>query len=162
MPAKCGLDLTLHMRFIRGSFFYTLMQCLIVLPILMPLHIIYSPDTVARTSMLKASITSLVESDGTKWLWVHAVLVWWVSITWTMTALWIAWGAIAYRRREIALLSKKTKSRRSDVSDGESVNFGTEEIDTKCEGIKRSRTLMVTNVPPDSEPGVVQANFSAG
>ncbi len=153
MPASCGLDLTLHMRFLRGSFFYVLLQCFTVLPILLPLHVIYSPDTVARTSMLKASITSLVESDGTRWLWVHAILIWWIGITWTATALWIAWGGLGYRRREIAILEEKVKAARKRKQldqGGEGGGDDAWSVRDDSEGIKRFRTLMVENIPPDS------------
>ncbi|WVQ82649.1 hypothetical protein IAT38_004781 [Cryptococcus sp. DSM 104549] len=164
MPEKCGLDITLHMRFLRGAFFYTLLQTLVLMPILMPLHIIYSPSTIARTSMLRASISSLVQSSGSKWLWVHALLIWWISITWGATVLWITWGAVAYRRREVRTLGKRVRARREGKTEGEGgvaggmggVGVGEGQgdddkwsIGEECEGIKRFKTLMVTNVPPD-------------
>jgi len=138
--------------------FYTLLQTLIVLPILLPLHMLYAPDDINKTSMLRAGIDGLVSSSGSKWLWVHAVLVWWISITWTCTALWIGWGALAYRRRGIARLRKKVEQARSEkrqVSRGEEGllredNQGWAVAD-QSEGIKKFRTLMVINVPPDSE-----------
>jgi hypothetical protein len=135
--------------------FYTLLQTLIVLPILLPLHMLYAPDNINKTSMLRAGIDGLVSSSGSKWLWVHAVLVWWISITWTCTALWIGWGALAYRRRGIARLRKKVEQARGEkrqVSRGEEglLQEGWAVAD-QSEGIKKFRTLMVINVPPDSE-----------
>ncbi|WVR05990.1 hypothetical protein IAU60_003018 [Kwoniella sp. DSM 27419] len=100
MPEKCGLDITLHARFLRGAY------C----SILMPLHIIYSPSDIAKTSMLRASVSSLVVSSGSRWLWVHALLIWYITITWTATLLWIAWGAIGYRRREIDGLARRLEA----------------------------------------------------
>ncbi|KAK4684446.1 calcium permeable stress-gated cation channel, partial [Tremellales sp. Uapishka_1] len=157
MPENCGLDLTLHSRFLRGCFFYTLLQTFTVLPILMPLHIIYSPSTVSKTSMLRASISSLVQSPHpTRWLWVHAVLIWWVSITWSATVLWITWGGLAYRRREIKKLAENVRAERQTKllqAGGEEGLRGDEvegwRTEEGCEGIKRFKTLMVTNVPPD-------------
>ncbi|WWD17764.1 hypothetical protein CI109_102205 [Kwoniella shandongensis] len=121
--------------------------------VLMPLHIIYSPSDVARTSMLRASISSLVQSSGSRWLWVHALLIWWISITWTATALWITWGGLAYRRRELKLLEGKVKAARAakrEVTRGED-GEDRFSVGEDCEGIKKFRSLMVTNVPPDSE-----------
>jgi len=179
MPETCGLDITLHMRFLRGtckarpwprrhqSFTssYKRAQCFrklgFDLPvdsrILMPLHIFYSSDEISPTSMTRASVSTLVVTSGARWLWVHALLLWWVTLTWTATILWITWGGLAYRRREVKRLEKKVKASRADrqrVTGGET---GVAEGDTACsvgddsEGIKRFRTLMVTNVPPDSE-----------
>nr|XP_031860912.1 uncharacterized protein CI109_003639 [Kwoniella shandongensis]KAA5527984.1 hypothetical protein CI109_003639 [Kwoniella shandongensis] len=119
--------------------------------VLMPLHIIYSPSDVARTSMLRASISSLVQSSGSRWLWVHALLIWWISITWTATALWITWGGLAYRRRELKLLEGKVKAARAakrEVTRGED-GEDRFSVGEDCEGIKKFRSLMVTNVPPD-------------
>nr|ODN96786.1 hypothetical protein L204_03495 [Cryptococcus depauperatus CBS 7855] len=151
MPAKCGLDITLHARFLRGCFFYTLLQTLVIMPILMPLHIFYSPKDIASTSMLRASVSSLVKSSGSKWLWVHALLIWWLTITWTYTILWITWGALAYRQREIKALAAKVriqKASKREISRGE--EGGNENvIEENCEGIKRFRTIMVMNIPPD-------------
>lgn len=127
----------------------------------MPLHIFYSPDNISSTSMIRASVSSLVVSSGSRWLWVHAVLIWWVTITWTATVLWITWGALAYRRREIKRLAKRveesreTKRRLALGEDGLG-RGGADDADKwtvgdERDGIKRCRTLMVTNVPPDSE-----------
>jgi hypothetical protein len=127
----------------------------------MPLHIFYSPDNISSTSMIRASVSSLVVSSGSRWLWVHALLIWWVTITWTATALWITWGALAYRRREIKRLAKRVEESRearrrlargedglSNVAADEAERWS---VGDDREGIKRFRTLMVTNVPPDSE-----------
>lgn len=129
------------------------------MPILMPLHIFYSPKDIASTSMLRASISSLVQSSGSRWLWVHALLIWWVSITWTCTVLWITWGGLAYRRREIRALAAKVQKERASKR----VASGGEEgmaVLEDCEGIKRFRTVMVLNIPPDMrDENVLQDYF---
>lgn len=123
----------------------------------MPLHIFYSPKDISKTSMTRASVSSLVESSGSRWLWVHAILIWWITITWTMTVLWITWGALAYRRREIRRLAervKESRAKRRQMGGGEeglAANDDAWTVGDDREGIKRFRTLMVTNVPPDSE-----------
>jgi hypothetical protein len=106
--------------------------------------------------MLRAGISSLVLSSGSKWLWVHAILIWWVTLTWTGTVLWITWGGLAYRRREIRRLSERVKAEREAkrVAGGNEEGMGGRlvggAVGDDSEGIKRFRTLMVTNVPPDS------------
>ena len=108
--------------------------------------------------MLKASISSLVESSGSKWLWVHAVLIWWITLTWTATVLWITWGGLAYRRREVRRLQHRVTSPNVIKNRTQMENNGgpSDEADSlavieKCEGVKRFRTVLVMNVPPDSK-----------
>ena len=116
---------------------YIFIQVLVVMPILMPLHILYSPDTIAKTSMIRASVSSLVETSQGRWLWVHTILIWWSSILWLFTALWIIWGGIGYRKREVERLRER------HAAQGKS--------DEEVEGAKQFRTLMVLNIPPDSK-----------
>ncbi|WVF70906.1 hypothetical protein IAT40_005701 [Kwoniella sp. CBS 6097] len=117
----------------------------------MPLHIVYSPSDIAKTSMLRASVSSLVQSSGSKWLWVHALLIWWITITWTATLLWITWGALAYRRRQIDGLAKRVAAAREAKRHAARGEQGEDSwsLAEDCPGTKRYRTLMVTNIPPD-------------
>lgn len=124
----------------------------------MPLHILYGPDDVARTSMLRAGIDSLVATSGRKWLWVHALLIWWITLTWTGTLLWMAWGALAYRRREIKRLTDRVRTARADRIRSSGGEEGARLNDTDrwsvaddSAGIKKFRTVMMVNVPPDSK-----------
>ncbi|WWC99807.1 hypothetical protein V866_006715 [Kwoniella sp. B9012] len=161
MPEKCGLDLTLHARFLRGAFFYTLLQTVVIMPVLMPLHIIYSPRDIAKTSMLRASVSSLVQSSGSRWLWVHALLIWWITITWTATVLWITWGALAYRRRQIKALAAKFaafKEMKRTATQGEEGQDSSSIVED-CKGVKRYRTLMVTNIPPDMRDETILRDY---
>lgn len=190
MPPIWGLDITLHIRFLRAccesgplaglalysqAVFYTLLQLLIVAPILLPLHILYSPSNVDITSMIRAGISSLVESSGSKWLWVHSLLIWWVTACWVLTVIWIIWGGAGYRRREVARLRIKVEAERAAAKSGGSVSSGTvgemgqlgdgNQEDRPLEGrivgdevgeeepvgVKQYRTLMILNIPPDSK-----------
>jgi hypothetical protein len=126
--------------------------------ILLPLHTLYAPPTVEATSMLRAGIDSLVASSGRKWLWVHALLIWWITLTWMSTLLWIAWGALAYRRREIQRLAarvKKSQEEKLHITGGEE-GLSRDDPDRwtvaeDSDGIRKFRTLMMVNVPPDSK-----------
>lgn len=144
------------MHELTPTVFYTLMQTCVVLPILMPLHMLYAPDNINKTSMLRAGIDGLVASSGSKWLWVHAVLMWWISFTWTSVTLWIGWGGLAYRRRGIARLRenvKTTRKERNAEARGEEgpLESGAWPVADDSEGIKKFKALMIVNVPPDSE-----------
>lgn len=127
--------------------------------------------------MVRAGISSLVESSGSRWLWVHSVLIWWVTICWVGTVLWIVWGGIGYRRREVDRLRRRVegekqkrqgKERREGSGEGQEGEIsgvlvgdvpGAEarengEMYVNGEepiGVKQYRTLMVLNIPPDSE-----------
>ncbi|WVQ62072.1 uncharacterized protein L199_000207 [Kwoniella botswanensis] len=130
MPEKCGLDLTLHARFLRGAFFYTLLQTVVIMPVLMPLHIIYSPRDIAKTSMLRASVSSLVQSSGSKWLQIKALAAKFAA-------------------------SKETKRTITRGEEGQDSSSIVED----CKGVKRYRTLMVTNVPPDMRDETILRDY---
>lgn len=72
--------------------------------------------------------------------------------------LWITWGALAYRRRELRRLAARVKESREAKrqlgggEEGISAEDDTWTAGDDGEGIKRFKTLMVTNVPPDSTP----------
>lgn len=42
---------------------------------LLPLHLEYAPDNLARSSMLRAGLSVTGSEAERKWLWVHVVLV---------------------------------------------------------------------------------------
>lgn len=160
---------------------YTFLQVCVVLPlvpghsiafladkqysILMPLHILYAPDNIEKTSMLRAGISSLVDTSGSRWLWVHTVLIWWVTITWLYTVLWVTWGALGYRKRELLRLEAKVKAARfkretNGGDEGENrVELDDWTLGEDSEGIKKFKTVMMTNVPPDSGSTKIAAQF---
>ncbi|WVW82430.1 hypothetical protein I302_104440 [Kwoniella bestiolae CBS 10118] len=94
MPEKCGLDLTLHARFLRGAFFYTLLQTIVIMP------------------QIKAL------------------------------------GAQVATAKEL----KRTATRGEDGQDSSSMV-------EDCKGIKRYRTLMVTNIPPDMRDETILKDY---
>lgn len=124
----------------------------------MPVHVHYAPPDAKKSSMTRASISSLVKSSGTKWLWIHAFLIWWITITWTLTLMWITWGALAYRRREIRKLARSVEAAKNKPGGTLMVTAPTADgseqtavpVQEEPEGAKRFRTLMVENIPPDS------------
>ncbi|KAJ7095817.1 hypothetical protein B0H15DRAFT_827221 [Mycena belliarum] len=151
-----GVDATLYVRFLRGAFWFVLLHTCTTFPILFPIHVEFSEDSVSRKSMTRASITSLVATDeGKKLLWIHITLLFWLTLSWMGTLLWICHGAFRLRAARIAITAKRIAAHDpadttyyphphpqygfADVPmlDRNHPNFGL-----------RLRTVMVSNVPP--------------
>ncbi|KAG1751153.1 hypothetical protein EDB19DRAFT_1675660 [Suillus lakei] len=78
-----GVDATLYVRFLRGTLFFVLVHTFTTTPILLPIHVHFSPDGVSPQSMTRASISSLVETQqGRSLLWIHICLLFWITLTW--------------------------------------------------------------------------------
>ncbi|CED82431.1 Uncharacterized conserved protein [Phaffia rhodozyma] len=102
LPALIGMDHTVHVRFLRACFYFLLIHILTTLPILLPIHLVYAPSNVSRTSMLRASLSSLILSvTAQKYLWVHLSILLWLMVTWVAILLWFSWGCLRYRRINI-------------------------------------------------------------
>ncbi|KAJ7672754.1 hypothetical protein B0H17DRAFT_1170837 [Mycena rosella] len=151
-----GVDATLYVRFLRGAFWFVLLHTLTTFPILFPIHVEFSDDSVSKKSMTRASITSLVAThEGLELLWIHITLLFWITFSWMGTLLWICHGAFQLRAEKIAITAKRMASHDpadttyhphphpqygfADVPnlDRHHPNFGL-----------RLRTVMVSNVPP--------------
>lgn len=107
LPSVVGLDCTAHARFLRGTLWWMFLQLCTTLVVLLPLHLVYSAPDLASTSMLKAGLwvtndeTISGGQGATKWLWVHVVMLYWVVITWIANLLWVIWGVLGYRRKQM-------------------------------------------------------------
>ncbi|KAF4590709.1 hypothetical protein EYR40_009306 [Pleurotus pulmonarius] len=150
-----GVDATLYVRFLRGCFWFSLLHTFTTFPILFPIHVEFSDNSVSPKSMTRASISSLVlTSHGLSLLWIHICLLFWVTLSWMATLLWISVGAFRLR-------AQKIEAARQRIASGEPPSisyphphpqYGFLEVpplqgDPANEGL-RLRTIMVTNVPP--------------
>ncbi|RDB18089.1 Calcium permeable stress-gated cation channel 1 [Hypsizygus marmoreus] len=151
-----GIDATLYIRFLRGCFWFTLLHTVTTFPILFPIHVEFSEDTVSPKSMTRASISSLVAtSKGRSLLWIHICLLFWVTISWMGTLLWVCNGAFRLRAARLAIISKRATS---PVEDDDQYyphphpQYGFADIPAPSPGHPnkglRLRTVMVSNVPP--------------
>ncbi|KAJ7459911.1 hypothetical protein FB451DRAFT_1341703 [Mycena latifolia] len=151
-----GVDATLYIRFLRGAFWFVLLHTCTTFPILFPIHVEFSEDSVSRKSMTRASITSLVAThEGLELLWIHITLLFWITLSWMGTLLWICHGAFRLRADKIAIAAKRMAS--YDPSDTSYYphphpQYGFADIPTLDRhhpnfGL-RLRTVMVSNVPP--------------
>ena len=150
-----GLDATLYIRFLRGCCWYTLLQSLTTLPILLPIHSIFSDGTVSPKSMTRASITSLVSTaKGRSLLWIHLLLLIWITASWIGFLVWFMKGVFHFRARNIVAAGEARAQADEDVADylhphpryffRSSLPLDSEQMNR---GI-RLRTVMVTNIPP--------------
>lgn len=161
-----GPDSTVYARFLRAACkhlrtlfwslvadwccmtagYFTLLHTFTTLPILLPIHLVYSPETVPKKSMTRASLSSLIESQsGQKLLVVHLIVLAWISTTWIGFLFWICRGAFRYRRQAIKQAADKIhedeeKARQNPIPGMD------EETRRKMRGW-RLRTVMVTNLP---------------
>ncbi|KAI0366924.1 DUF221-domain-containing protein [Pilatotrama ljubarskyi] len=152
-----GVDATLYIRFLRGCFWFALLQSLTTLPILFPIHVTFSDGTVSPKSMTRASISSLVTTQkGLSLLWVHIILLFWITFTWFGTLYWICLGAFHFRAQNILAAANRAASEssakeRSQYDPHPHPQYPFHSLppldeDHTTRGL-RLRTVMVTNVP---------------
>lgn len=152
-----GVDATLYIRWLRGCFWFTVLQCLTTLVILFPIHITFSDGTVSSKSMTRASISSLVTTTkGLSLLWVHIVLLVWITLSWFGTLYWICKGAFHYRAQNILAAANRAACQVQAERDAQYDPHPHPQYpfhalpplddDHSNRGL-RLRTIMVTNVP---------------
>ncbi|GAB1525578.1 hypothetical protein RhiTH_008741 [Rhizoctonia solani] len=146
-PSASFMDATVYIRFLVGCVFFVALHGCTTLPILLPLHVTYAPPSVSPRSMTRASLSSLIDSDAfgidresyrgnLKLLSVHVAVLWWMSLTWIGTLLWICRGA--FRLRE-AMVQDARKEREIYLKQ----NNG---VPNPHQGW-RLRSVMVTDIP---------------
>lgn len=108
--------------------------------------------------MTRASISSLVNTPkGKSLLWIHLVLLVWVTISWIYTLYWIARGAFRFRAQKIQELADRVQLDKA-VKDAQYYPHPHPQYpfqdtqpmdeDDSTKGI-RLRTVMVSNIPPN-------------
>ncbi|KAG8736865.1 hypothetical protein FRC11_002389, partial [Ceratobasidium sp. 423] len=142
-----GTDATVYTRFLVGCVFFVALHGCTTLPVLLPLHVTHAPPSVSIRSMTRASLSSLTDSGAfgrdrdsyrgnLKLLSVHVAVIWWMSLTWIGTLLWICRGA--FRLRE-AMVQDAKKEREKYLQE----NNGSPHPHQGW----RLRTVMVTDIP---------------
>ncbi|KAF8798979.1 DUF221-domain-containing protein [Phlegmacium glaucopus] len=148
-----GLDATIYIRFLRGSFWFALVHTLTTFPILFPIHVEFSDDSISPKSMTRASISSLVGTrKGLSLLWIHACLLFWITLSWIFNLVWICNGAFKLRA---ANLSRQAESENKDEDPTyyqhphpqyAFTDVPQRDRDRPTKGL-RLRTVMVSNIP---------------
>ncbi|GAA93771.1 uncharacterized protein L969DRAFT_92310 [Mixia osmundae IAM 14324] len=138
--SRTGMDAATYVRWIRGCWYIILLHLVTVFVILMPLHLHYAPPTISQGSMARASLSSLVLSPtGINYLWVHTVLMWWVSLTWMVMLIWLSMGVIRHRRKTLDQLALDLADPTGDQDYPE----------RSSKGAWKYRTVVVSNLPAE-------------
>lgn len=88
-----------------------LLHTFTTLPILLPIHVHFSGNTISTASMTRASISSLVTTAaGKSLLWIHICLMFWVAFTWFAALIWICHGLFYLRALQIQAAAKRYES----------------------------------------------------
>ncbi|KAI0247633.1 hypothetical protein BJV78DRAFT_904502 [Lactifluus subvellereus] len=152
-----GPDATVYSRFLRGCTRFVLLHTFTTVPILLPIHLHFSDGTVSPHSMARASISSLVETPaGRSLLWIHVILLYYVTLSWIATLIWICRGAFRHRHAQIQRAAERAASAAQTPKDLQyhphphpQYPFHSLPVlddDESNRGL-RLRTIMVTNVP---------------
>ncbi|KIY72425.1 DUF221-domain-containing protein [Cylindrobasidium torrendii FP15055 ss-10] len=148
-----GVDATLYIRFLRGCFYFTLLHTFTTFPILFPIHVRFSDDSIDPKSMTRASISSLVTThQGKSLLWIHICLLFWITLSWIVTLFWIAHGAFMLRAASIQHSAQRENLNVTGYHPHPHPQYAfTSEPtiqDLQPSFGLRLRTVMVSNVPP--------------
>ncbi|KAJ7212056.1 hypothetical protein GGX14DRAFT_621525 [Mycena pura] len=151
-----GVDATLYIRWLRGCFWFVLLHTFTTFPILFPIHVEFADGSIPKKSMTRASITSLVTSaHGLSLLWIHICLLFWITLSWMGTLLWICHGAFRLRSDKIAIAAKRMASydpAETAYYPHPHPQYGFADVPTLDRNHPnfglRLRTVMVSNVPP--------------
>ncbi|KAF8158103.1 hypothetical protein B0H34DRAFT_441453 [Crassisporium funariophilum] len=154
-----GLDAALYIRFLRGCFWFSLAHTLTTFPILFPIHVEFSESSVSSKSMTRASISSLVgTTKGMSLLWIHICLLFWITISWIATLIWICNGAFRLRAANLETALKEAAAAREAPPEEDPIfyqhphpQYAFKDIpyrdrDRPTRGL-RLRTVMVSNIP---------------
>ncbi|CBQ73188.1 conserved hypothetical protein [Sporisorium reilianum SRZ2] len=179
-----GMDTVVYVRFLRACLWWVLLQGLTTAPILLSIHITFSRG-VSTTDMARASLSYLVSTPepgcteervdkcptvpnekGRSLLWIHLVLLWYLSITWVLALWWIGTGSLKVRKAQIQKTRDKVIKAKAEARTAAANNTATATATTSplhrdahhnlttAQGLSsdnsdgwRQRTLMVMNLP---------------
>ena len=136
---------------------FVLLHTFTTVPILLPIHLHFSDDSVSQRSMTRASVSSLVGTmEGRRLLWIHIVLLSYVTLSWIATLIWICRGAFRHRQEQIQRASERAASVAQARKDSQYNPHPLPQYpfqplpvlddDHSNRGL-RLRTIIVTNVP---------------
>ena len=173
MLALRGIDATLYVRFLRGcckpyptpwrvpdcahpdlsTGWFALLHTFTTFPILFPIHVVFSKGD-SPASMTRASISSLTDTPkGKSLLWIHLIIIFWISITWMITLVWVALGLMRMRATNLLAAAENHPNRpKTQYRHPHPQYFFQPDVDPMMcvddqhKGV-RYRTVMVANIP---------------
>ena len=137
---------------------FTLLHIFTTFPILFSIHVKFSDDSVSPKSMTRASISSLVgTAKGASLLWIHLLLLIWITFSWFGTLHWVIRGTFNFRAAKIREAAVRAAGEAQAEKDAQYhphphpqypfQALPTLDHDHSTRGL-RARTIMVTNIPP--------------
>ena len=136
---------------------FVLLRTFTTVPIRLPAHLHFSGGSVSQRSMTRASVSSLVKTtEGRRLLWIHIVLLYYVTLFWIVTLVRICRGAFRHRQEQIQRASEHATSVAQARKDSQYHPHPLPQYpfqplpvlddDHSNRGL-RLRTIMVTNIP---------------
>ncbi|KAG9124864.1 hypothetical protein FRC07_009950 [Ceratobasidium sp. 392] len=95
-----GVDATVYIRFLKACFYFTALHTCTTLVVILPIHYILSPPDIKRSDITRGSLTTLVSGltgRGRDILWVHMVMLIWITISWMLLLTWFVLGSLKAR-----------------------------------------------------------------
>ena len=132
---------------------FALLHTFTTFPVLFPIHVVFSEGD-SPASMTRASISSLTgTAKGRSLLWIHLVIILWISITWMITLLWLAHGLMQMRTANLQAAAKNHPNRSKTQYRHPHPQYFFQpdvdpmmRIDDQHKGV-RYRTVVVANIP---------------
>jgi hypothetical protein len=134
-----------------------LLHTLTTFPVLFSIHVLFSDkNEESEKSMTRASIASLTKTaKGRSLLWIHLIIMFWVTFTWMLTLLWVIRGTFRLRAINIEAAAMKRgqeKPRGYHPHPHPQYFFRPSpdlnpQVKEENRGLKL-RTVMVSNIPP--------------
>ena len=131
---------------------FELLHTFTTFPVLFSIHVAFSKED-STASMTRASISSLTKTaKGKSLLWIHLIVLFWVSITWMITLLWVAHGLMRMRAANLAAAENHPNWSKTQYRHPHPLYFFQPavdpilRVDDQYKGV-RYRTVMVANIP---------------
>lgn len=132
---RSGVDSAAYVCVLNGVWLFAVSQLLTTFPVLLALHLHFSPSSYAPTDLNRASLSALVsDKDNVHLLFVHVLLLWWMTLAFYLTIIRI--GRQILRLRRLVLRDESQNQAQHVPQDASHRGW-------------RHRTLLVTNIPTE-------------
>ncbi|KAG8795439.1 hypothetical protein FRC12_014602 [Ceratobasidium sp. 428] len=115
-----GVDAAVYIRFLKACFYFTALHTCTTLVVILPIHYVLSPPDIKRSDITRASLTTLVSGltgGGRDILWVHMVMLIWITVSWMLLLAWFVLGSL--KNREYAARHAPAPAASSLLSPGQ-------------------------------------------
>ncbi|KAH7104750.1 hypothetical protein BKA62DRAFT_819926 [Auriculariales sp. MPI-PUGE-AT-0066] len=166
-----GVDAAVYLRFLRGCLYFVGLHTCTTLVIILPIHYVYGGKLYLRGNINRGGIGSVSYPSAppkvAKLLWVHMIMLFWITSTWIFMLAWFLRGvlrmrAIAARNAPVRAMPSNARSAPSQPPGDRKAMCANEKrpetaadianSDPAVDGLTkdyslRSRTILMTNIP---------------